>query len=243
MKKRNAVLLAAGIPTVLLIANIVFVLFALKYVNGFNEAQLDIKRDNFTAYSATSLSGQTVFLGDSITEYYPVAEAFGSYTQKTGSLVYNRGISAETSGHMKDRLMDTVIRIHPRNVVMLIGTNDIGQGVPEEEMLQNITDSVKMIRAQSPETNLILQAIYPVNENMETLYARAMVGKRTNAGIKTVNEKLRTIATENGAVFLDLTEALSDETGNLKRNFTYDGLHPTAEGYAVITEKILPLLK
>lgn len=131
MKKRNAVLLAAGIPTVLLIANILFVLFALKYVNGFNEAQLDIKRDNFTAYNATSPSGQTVFLGDSITEYYPVEEAFGSYTKNTGSLVYNRGISAETSGHMKERLADTVLNIRPRNVVMLIGTNDIGQGVPE----------------------------------------------------------------------------------------------------------------
>lgn len=110
-------------------------------------------------------------------------------------------------------------------------------------MLQNITDSVQIIRKQSPETNLILQAIYPVNENMETLYARVMVGKRTNAGIKSVNEKLKKVAADNGAVFLDLTEALSDETGNLKRNFTYDGLHPTAEGYAVITEKILPLLK
>ncbi len=243
MKKRNAVLLAAGIPTVLLIANILFVLFALKYVNGFNEAQLDIKRDNFTAYNATSPSGQTVFLGDSITEYYPVAEAFGSYTKNTGSLVYNRGISAETSGHMKDRLADTALNIRPRNVVMLIGTNDIGQGVPEEELLQNITDSVQIIRKQSPETNLILQAIYPVNENMETLYARVMVGKRTNAGIKSVNEKLKKVAADNGAVFLDLTEALSDKAGNLKRNFTYDGLHPTAECYAVITEKILPLLK
>ena len=144
---------------------------------------------------------------------------------------------------MKERLADTVLNIRPRNVVMLIGTNDIGQGVPEEEMLQNITDSVQIIRKQSPETNLILQAIYPVNENMETLYARVMVGKRTNAGIKSVNEKLKKVAADNGAVFLDLTEALSDETGNLKRNFTYDGLHPTAEGYAVITEKILPLLK
>ena len=36
-----------------------------------------------------------------------------------------------------------------------------------------------MIREQSPETNLIVQAIYPVNEHMETLYARVMVGKRT----------------------------------------------------------------
>ena len=61
---------------------------------------------------------------------------------------------------MKDRLNDTVIPLRPRNVVMLIGTNDIGQGVPEEELLKNITDSVKMIREQSPETNLIVQAIY-----------------------------------------------------------------------------------
>ena len=47
-----------------------------------------------------------------------------------------------------------------------------------------------MIREQSPETNLIVQAIYPVNEHMETLYARVMVGKRTNAGITAINEKI-----------------------------------------------------
>lgn len=135
-EKSKAVLLAAAIPTVLLIAVILLVIFGVKYLNGFNEAQLDIKQDNFTSANATSLTGQTVFLGDSITEYYPVAEAYGSFTQKTGSLVYNRGISAETSGHMKDRLNDTVIPLRPRNVVMLIGTNDIGQGVPEEELLK-----------------------------------------------------------------------------------------------------------
>lgn len=243
MKKSKAVLLAAAIPTILLIAVILLVLFGVKYLNSFNEAQLDIKKDNFISASATSLTGQTVFLGDSITEYYPVSEAYGSYTQKTGILVYNRGISAETSGHMKARLADTVINIRPRNVVMLIGTNDIGQGVPEEEMLKNISESVQMIREQSPETNLILQAIYPVNEKMETLYARTMVGKRTNAGIQAVNEKLKKIAEANGAAFLDLTKDLADETGNLKRDFTYDGLHPTAAGYAVVTEKVLPLLK
>ena len=96
VKKSKAVLLAAAIPTVLLIAVILLVIFGVKYLNGFNEAQLDIKQDNFTSANATSLTGQTVFLGDSITEYYPVAEAYGSFTQKTGSLVYNRGISAET---------------------------------------------------------------------------------------------------------------------------------------------------
>lgn len=243
VKKSHAVLLAAGIPTILLIAVILLVLFGVKYLNGFNEAQLDIKKDNFTSANATSLTGQTVFLGDSITEYYPVAEAYGPFTQKTGSLIYNRGISAETSDHMKDRLNDTVISLHPRNVVMLIGTNDIGQGVPEEKLLKNITDSVQMIREQSPETNLIVQAIYPVNEHMETLYARVMVGKRTNADISAANEKIKTIAQENGAVFLDLTEDLADENGDLKREFTYDGLHLTAAGYAVVTEKILPLLK
>lgn len=52
---------------------------------------------------------------------------------------------------------------------------------------------------------------------METLYARVMVGKRTNAGITAINEKIKTIAQENGAVFLDLTKELSDENGDLKR--------------------------
>ena len=144
---------------------------------------------------------------------------------------------------MKDRLNDTVIPLRPRNVVMLIGTNDIGQGVPEEELLKNITDSVKMIREQSPETNLIVQAIYPVNEHMETLYARVMVGKRTNAGITAINEKIKTIAQENGAVFLDLTKELSDENGDLKRALHTTDSTPRRRAMPSSQKKILPLLK
>lgn len=45
-EKSKAVLLAAAIPTVLLIAVILLVIFGVKYLNGFNEAQLDIKQDN-----------------------------------------------------------------------------------------------------------------------------------------------------------------------------------------------------
>ena len=55
VKKSKAVLLAAAIPTVLLIAVILLVIFGVKYLNGFNEAQLDIKQDNFTSANATSL--------------------------------------------------------------------------------------------------------------------------------------------------------------------------------------------
>ena len=39
VKKSKAVLLAAAIPTVLLIAVILLVIFGVKYLNGFNEAQ------------------------------------------------------------------------------------------------------------------------------------------------------------------------------------------------------------
>ena len=62
VKKSKAVLLAAAIPTVLLIAVILLVIFGVKYLNGFNEAQLDIKQDNFTSANATS-PAKTSFWG------------------------------------------------------------------------------------------------------------------------------------------------------------------------------------
>lgn len=218
--------------------------WALGQIDAQGQATQDIKAENFALENKTAKKGQTVFAGDSITEYYQLVDAYGDYMQQTGILVYNRGISAECTDHLLARFDDTVLNIEPRNMVLLIGVNDLGQGVPEDTIYNNIKTMIEKTQAQCPQTNIILQALYPIDENRPEFYDRFMVGSvRTNALIQSLNARLKTLAGEKGIQYLDLTDQLADENGVFRAEYTMDGLHPNAAGYAVITEAIKPLLK
>ena len=82
--------------------------------------------------------GQTVLFGDSITEIFNSYKLFYAFSQTTGQAVYNRGISGDTSDRLLERLECNALNISPKNLVILIGTNDIGIGVPTEYTLKNI---------------------------------------------------------------------------------------------------------
>ena len=66
-----------------------------------------------------------------------------------------------------------------------------------------------------------------------------MVGPRSNEHIDTLNALLSDVAAKENVSFIDLNTILTDDDGKLRAEYTYDGLHPTDEGFAVITEAIL----
>ncbi len=84
--------------------------------------------------------GQMVLLGDSITEIFNSYKLFYAFSQTTGQAVYNRGISGDTSDRLLERLECNALNINPKNLVILIGTNDIGLGLPTEYTLKNIKE-------------------------------------------------------------------------------------------------------
>lgn len=195
------------------------------------------KMENFKFLNENfSKKNQTVLVGDSITEIFNSADLFENYIQETGVFVYNRGISGDTSDRMLERMETNVINIKPRNLVILIGTNDKGK-IKLEDTVKNIKASVQLVQEKSPETHIVLEAIYPVNPTTK------MVGARNNKEIMEINKSLEAVAKEKNIIFLDLTNALSDKKGVLKWSYCYDGLHLNAQGFAVVAEHIIPLLK
>lgn len=197
------------------------------------------KKDNFTFLSEKYCrKGQTVFVGDSITEIYNLSDLFDEYTEKTSLAVYNRGISGDTSNRLLERIRENVTSIEPSNIVMLIGTNDINAGSGTELTAKNVEQILDIIKRDCPDAKVILQAIYPVNKSLNS----GMVGIRTNEDIKIINEKLKALAQQKHVTFADFTELLSDENGNFNAEYTYDGLHPNAKGFAVVTQELLKLL-
>src|SRR5580765_7755657 len=65
-----------------------------------------------------------VFLGDSITQGWG-EQMGGSFS---GVKVANRGISGDTTRGVLIRMDEDVLSLHPKGVVLLIGTNDLEEG-------------------------------------------------------------------------------------------------------------------
>lgn len=189
-----------------------------------------------------AMHGQTVLLGDSITEIFNYYELFYDFIQKTSQAVYNRGISGDTSDRLLERLEINALNIKPKNLVILVGTNDIGLNIFVEHIAENIQMVLSETNKSCPNANVVLQAVYPVNRDI-SLAARYMVGRRSNKKILELNRLLYSVALNNGVQWLDLTDALSDEKGRLSEAYCYDGLHLNACGFEIVAEKIIPLLR
>ena len=98
--------------------------------------------------------GQTVLFGDSITEIFNSYKLFYAFSQTSKQAVYNRGISGDTSDRLLERLECNALNISPKNLVILIGTNDIGIGLPPEYTLNNIKEILQRTQKLCPNTAL-----------------------------------------------------------------------------------------
>lgn len=177
--------------------------------------------------------GDIVFLGNSITDGGEFTELFDNPSIK------NRGISSDVISGVKERLYQ-VTDNHPSKIFLLIGINDISHNLSVGRLASDYEDLVKDIRSQSPESKLYIQSIMPINND----FGRYKNLKDKENTIKELNNRLKEIALQNGAVYVDLWPALADKkTGKLRREFTNDGLHLLGKGYDAWADAIRNLVE
>ena len=197
------------------------------------------KRNNYTLLNQKySVENQTVLLGDSITDFFNWYELFYDFSKVSGQAVYNRGISGDTTDRLLERLYDNVLSIKPRNLVILIGTNDMNRNVPHSATIENMESIIRETKKACPDVNLIIEAVYPINEKM-----RHRSDKRSNKKIGNINNEYSRLCEKYDCVWLDFTNQLRDDKGNLKSEYTFDGLHINAQAYEVVARNVIPLLK
>ena len=169
--------------------------------------------------------GSTIFLGDSLTAEAPLGELFAN--------VLNRGVGGNTTADLLARI-DEVTNRKPRRLVLLIGINDLLRGVPAAQLLQNVDSLLARIRRDVPEVELTLLSLLPVRKTE----GRAI----DNQTIKEVNGRLAALGAGHGARFVDAFPGMCDAEGQLRSEFTYDGLHLTPSGYWRLRSLLLPAL-
>ena len=171
-------------------------------------------------------AGEIVFVGDSLIASGPWSELY--------SPIKNRGIGGETTAGLLDRL-DEVTESLPSKVFLLIGTNCLAADIPLAQVVRNYRKILERIRAASPRTKTYLIGVLPVNQH----FAAGPV--HDNGMIRDLNDRLRQLAGEIGNIeYIDATGALSDQQGDLRKEFSEDGLHLTLDGYLVLGRLLEP---
>jgi lysophospholipase L1-like esterase len=177
--------------------------------------------------SATNDVGAVVFLGDSITQgWNTLAADFPNLH------VANRGIGGDITSGVLYRLQADVLSLNPSGIVLLIGTNDIGDGADPADVAANI--------------RLILLAIKNFNPSLKVIVCKMMPtadGKPRVEKIKHANELVEQfVKTEPNFVMCDTFGIYLDGQGHqIAADFKPDHLHPVAAGY-VAWKKSLDLL-
>lgn len=212
--------------------------FALQRLGGLNHVMLRLQRTTEGLYHHRSQlfeqlperPGSIIFLGDSQTQQGEWHELFAD-----SPMVLNRGISGDYTIGLMKRLPE-VLRHKPLKIFLLIGVNDLvfNNSIPEiENEYQAI---VKKIRTDSPDTELYLQSLLPVNNNVRRVGV-------TNARVLELNTRIVQIARDFSVPYLDIAASFKDADGNLSAKFTEDGLHLNGVGYFLWKKQIENLVQ
>ena len=172
-----------------------------------------------------------IFIGDSIIEYYPLQELLG-----TSKNIVNRGIRGYQTGLLQENLDAHLYGDAVDQIVLLIGTNDIGKDVPMNETLNNLESVIQTISRDYPLSQIKLVSILPVNESTDF---KQTVYIRTNEKIKVWNQAYQDLASAYMQVeYIPVFDSFLDEAGQLKPTYTTDGLHLSVAGYQVLSNEL-----
>ncbi len=172
-----------------------------------------------------------IFLGNSITDGGEWCELIGEPNVK------NRGISGDIVEGVRKRL-DAVTKGKPKKIFLLIGINDIADGIDVDTIADNYERLVDEILTASPDTRLYLQSVMPV-DTRDTRF-KGLIGR--DGRIPVLNEKIRDIAKRKNLTYIDLWPALADSDGRLDRRYSNDGLHLLGDGYLQWVSIVKPFI-
>jgi lysophospholipase L1-like esterase len=214
--------------------SIYFILLLSLFMSQNAEAQdwANLKKyQNENAIVKPFVPGQkrTVFMGDSITEFWSVTnpEFFA------GKPYVNRGISGQTTPQMLIRFRPDVIALKPDVIVLLAGINDIA-GNTGPSTLEMISDNIFSMAelAKVHQIKVILCSVLPAYDfpwNKGSFPAEKIVR---------LNSMLKNYADANEIMYLDYYSALVDERKGLKATYANDGVHPNKAGYEVMARLV-----
>lgn len=176
---------------------------------------------------------ELVFDGDSITDgWHGVGHAvWQQHYAKFHALDF--GILGDRTQHLLWRLLQgQAAGIHPKLIVLMIGTNNVNRNT-DEEVAAGIRAVIDAYQKCCPDAMILLQAILPRMEKPQDPY---------RAKIKNVNAMISKFDDGKKVIFVDFGDKILQPDGTISRDVLSDFTHPTAKGYEIWADAIQPFI-
>lgn len=184
------------------------------------------------------------FEGDSITRRWGATD----YPQLLENWKKNFfGWNAADFGWGADRVENVLWRlengeldgVNPKVIVLLAGTNNVGNKAPAngidtavDDVTKGFAAVVRVMQSKAPDASIIVMGIFPRNDNMDVM-----------PEINGINASLAKMADGKKIRYLDINGQLADAGGKLREGvMNADKLHPAIGGYQVWADALRPIL-
>jgi lysophospholipase L1-like esterase len=182
------------------------------------------------------------FTGDSITRRWRATD----YPQFLANWNDNfSGWNAANFGWGADNIQNILWRlqngeldgVQPKVIVLLAGTNNIGNSPASDAKVSDITKGIKALldtmREKAPKATIIVMAILPRNDGAKPTAVMPSIDK--------INENIAKFADGEMIRYLNINDKLADKDGKLLDGMTGDRLHLSVKGYQVWADALKPL--
>jgi len=183
-----------------------------------------------------------IFIGDKtisqISNVYSDVKQDQVWSSADGSLPLDSNLKTIAVIHSDDEkgnAIPSAVEIYkPQYIVITVGLENGVAYCTEEKFKEYYTGLVNAIKDVSPNTNIILQSVFPISKKAEKADP-----KIANDRIDTANRWIVELCEENSVRFLNTASVLKDSKGYLAAEYdSGDGITLNAEGYKAMIEYI-----
>jgi lysophospholipase L1-like esterase len=183
------------------------------------------------------------FVGDSITRRWRATDypQFLAHWKKNffGWNAANFGWGGDTIQNILWRLQHGELEgVHPKVIVLLAGTNNVGRTPANDAKVANITKGVKALldtlRKKAPKATIVVMGIVPRNDGAKPTAVMASINR--------INANIAKFADGKQIRYVNINDKLADKDGQLFKGMTVDRLHLSLKGYQVWADALKPLL-
>lgn len=185
---------------------------------------------------------ELLFIGDSITDLWTYAPdhkypgGLDTWNKRYKDIATNFGITGDKTQTVLWRLTEgkSLDNYYPKNIIILIGINNLLQGDTPEDTFAGIKAIVEYLRKVRPDAKIMLLGIFPC-------HAQASAPIREK--IKKTNDSIKTLADWKQVYFADIGSVFLEKDGTITKEIMRDLLHLSPKGYEIWADAMAPYLK
>ena len=182
---------------------------------------------------------ECLLMGDSITDWWARAGADVYAANFAPLRCANFGIAGDRTQGVLWRMNNGELEGYsPKLMMLMIGTNNLtsrtGNANTPEQIAMGIATIVAKFRTTFPEAKVLLLGVFPRG---------AEPGSQYREPIRRINTLIANLDDGEMVRYMDIGDRFLERDGSISVEIMADGLHPTARGYQIWADAVMPTFR